>query len=97
MSVRRRIVARGRVQGVYFRETTRREAERRGVAGWVANRPDGSVEVVAEGPADALKELVGHLNVGPPAASVRRVDVVTSAPRGDLLDFRVRSGAHPGD
>jgi acylphosphatase len=63
----------GRVQGVWFRESMRREAERLGVAGWVRNRPDGSVEAVAQGPADAVDALVDWARTGPPQARVERI------------------------
>ncbi len=63
----------GRVQGVWFRESMRREAERLGVAGWVRNRPDGSVEAVAQGPAGAVDALVEWARVGPPQARVERI------------------------
>ena len=58
MAERRRVVAHGNVQGVFFRDSTRREAERRGVAGWAENRSDGTVEAVFEGVADAVDALV---------------------------------------
>jgi acylphosphatase len=63
----------GRVQGVWFRESMRREAERLGVAGWVRNRPDGSVEAVAQGAPDAVDALVEWARVGPPQARVERI------------------------
>lgn len=63
----------GRVQGVWFRESMRREAERLGVVGWVRNRPDGSVEAVAQGPAEAVDALVEWARSGPPQARVERV------------------------
>ncbi len=56
--VRRRVVVHGDVQGVFFRDSTRGEAERRGVAGWVTNRSDGAVEAVFEGEPDAVERLV---------------------------------------
>ncbi len=56
--MRKRVVAHGRVQGVFFRDSTRQRAEAAGVAGWVANRPDGTVEAVFEGDADAVESLV---------------------------------------
>ena len=63
----------GRVQGVWFRESMRREAERLGVTGWVRNRPDGSVEAVAQGPAAAVDALVEWARTGPPQARVERI------------------------
>ena len=58
MSIRRRVVAHGRVQGVFFRDATRRRAETRGVAGWVSNRSDGAVEAVFEGEPDAVESML---------------------------------------
>ena len=89
MAVRRRIVVRGRVQGVFFRDTTRRRAESLGVAGWAANRPDGTVEVVAEGEPDAVERLVDFLREGPRRADVDDVDVSEEQPEG-LSGFDVR-------
>ena len=65
----------GRVQGVWFRDSTRREASRLGLAGHAINIPDGNVEVLATGPADALDELEQWLHTGPPVAQVTQVDV----------------------
>jgi acylphosphatase len=73
--VRYRVVVTGLVQGVWFRESCRREADRFGVAGWVRNRADGAVELEAEGPAAAVARLVAWCRVGPPAAEVARVEV----------------------
>ena len=87
--VRRRVVVTGRVQGVFFRDSTRREASRRGVAGWVANRPDGSVEAVLEGGAKAVQAVVGWLAVGPEQAAVGGRTVTEEEPEGES-GFRVR-------
>lgn len=70
-----RVVVRGRVQGVFFRETTRQRALELGVEGWVRNTEDGSVLVHAEGPERAVERLVEFLREGPPAAAVESVDV----------------------
>ena len=87
--VRRRVVVRGHVQGVFFRDSTRREALRRGVSGWVSNRPDGAVEAVFEGlPAD-VQELVRFASSGPRGAFVEDVEVTEEAPEG-LSGFAVR-------
>lgn len=69
-SVARRLVVRGRVQGVFFRASTRDEARRHGVAGWVANRPDGSVEAWLEGPADAVAAVERWIRAGGPQDAV---------------------------
>ena len=86
--IRRRVSVRGRVQGVFFRETTRREAERHGVAGRVRNLPDGTVEAVFEGEPDAVERLVAFCRVGPSGADVRGVRVDDEEPQG-LSGFAV--------
>lgn len=87
--IRRRVIVHGLVQGVWFRETTRREAERHGVAGWVRNRPDGTVEAVFEGPAEAVERLVAFAAKGPRRAIVARVEVSDEEPQA-LRGFDVR-------
>ena len=79
----------GRVQGVWFREACRREAEQRGVAGWVQNLADGRVEAVFEGPADAVEALVEWCRVGPPRARVSGVEHRDELEVGES-GFRVR-------
>jgi acylphosphatase len=66
---------RGRVQGVFFRESTRQRAQELGLAGWVRNAADGSVECLFIGPRDACERALDFVRVGPPAASVTDVDV----------------------
>ena len=88
-SVRRRVVVHGSVQGVFFRDSTRRAAQSRGVAGWVANRSDGSVEAVFEGAPDAVESMLEFARDGPRNAQVERVDVSEEEPEG-LSDFSVR-------
>jgi acylphosphatase len=88
-TIRRRVTVRGTVQGVFFRESTRRKAAETGVAGWVANKPDGSVEAVFEGPPDAVELMIEFAREGPTAAEVRSVDVSEQAPEG-LSRFDVR-------
>ena len=73
--VRRRVEVTGRVHGVFFRETARREAARRGVDGWARNRPDGSVEAVFEGEPAAVEAMVAWARHGPVHAQVESVDV----------------------
>jgi acylphosphatase len=87
--VRRRIRVRGRVQGVAFRWSTQAEARRLGLDGWVRNLPDGSVEAVFEGPADAVARAEAFCGVGPPAARVDGVEAHDEAPEG-LAGFAVR-------
>lgn len=87
--VRRAFRVSGRVQGVGFRWYVRQRADRLGLHGTVRNVPDGSVEVVAEGPHDALEELVRRLANGPPASAVASVEEV-DPPTADLPDdFRI--------
>ena len=88
-TVRRHVTVHGDVQGVFFRETARRRATEAGVSGWIANRSDGSVEAVFEGPADAVEQLVEFCNEGPTAASVERVEAREEQPQG-LSGFDVR-------
>jgi acylphosphatase len=87
--VRRRVVVRGYVQGVFFRDTTRREAQRRGVAGWVSNRRDGAVEAVFEGSPGDVDALVEFCSHGPRGAAVDDVEV-SSEPAEGLTGFDVR-------
>jgi acylphosphatase len=75
MNKRFEAIVRGRVQGVAFRHYTQVEASRRRLTGWVANRGDGSVRVVAEGPESALKQLAAWLQHGPSAAWVEDVEL----------------------
>jgi acylphosphatase len=79
---RRRIVVHGRVQGVGFRFAVARRAQARGLAGWVRNRPDGSVEAVFEGEAEAVEALVRFCREGPRGALVARAEVVQEPPEG---------------
>jgi len=83
-------VVHGRVQGVNFRYYTVRTAQRLGLTGWVANRWDGTVETVAEGPREALEEFRDFLHRGPPSAVVQQVDVTWKTPTGDFKRFGVR-------
>lgn len=86
---RRRVKAHGRVQGVFFRDSTRKEAQNRGVAGWVRNASDGTVEAVFEGEPDDVEALVSFVRSGPGSADVERVDVDDEEPEG-LRRFEVR-------
>jgi acylphosphatase len=87
--IRRRVIVRGLVQGVFFRDSTRRLAQRHGVAGWVANRADGAVEAVFEGEADAVERLVAFSREGPRGAQVESIEVTEEEPEG-LSGFSVR-------
>jgi acylphosphatase len=81
--------ARGRVQGVFFRDSVRREAARRGVAGWARNCADGTVEAVFEGPGDAVAAMVDYCRAGPGHAHVTQLDEERESPEG-LSGFEVR-------
>jgi acylphosphatase len=87
--IRRRAVVHGRVQGVFFRDTTRRMAEARGIAGWVTNRPDGAVEAVFEGSTDDVESMLDFCRQGPRGAAVERVEVAEEEPEG-LKGFSIR-------
>ncbi len=87
----------GRVHGVGFRYLVLREAMALGLAGWVANEPDGSVHCVAEGPREQLDALLDRLRIGPPAATVERVSESWMPATGSFGRFEVRSGGHSGD
>ena len=86
---RRRVVVHGNVQGVFFRDSTEKEARSRGVAGWVRNRDDGTVEAVFEGDSDAVDALVEFCRSGPSRADVERVDAEDEEPEG-LDGFQAR-------
>ncbi len=87
----------GHVQGVGFRWFVRREADALGLGGWVANLPDGSVQVVAEGPEAAVDALVEALRDGPAGAWVSDVRVADRPVSGRVDSFEIRVGHHRGD
>lgn len=88
--VRRHVVVRGEVQGVFFRDSTRWEAESRGVSGWVRNCDDGSVEAVFEGPADAVEAMLEWCRSGPSRADVEDMHVSVEEQSDGLEGFQVR-------
>jgi acylphosphatase len=85
----RRAVVSGRVQGVWYRDSARRVAERLGVSGWAGNRADGTVELWAEGPREGVEALLEWCRTGPPRARVEHVAVERVAPAG-IVGFQVR-------
>ena len=87
--IRRRVIVHGRVQGVFFRDTTRRMARSRGLGGWVRNTPDGTVEAVFEGEGEAVESMVRWSRDGPRGAVVERLEVTDEEPQG-LAEFRIR-------
>ena len=86
---RRRVVVRGKVQGVFFRDSAQQEAEREGAAGWVRNRDDGAVEAVFEGDPGAVERLVEWCRSGPSSADVEDVEASDEEPEG-LSGFEAR-------
>lgn len=87
--MRRRVVIRGYVQGVFFRDSLRERAQAHAVSGWVRNRPDGAVEAVLEGPREAVERVIRFAETGPPRASVTEVRVSDEEPEG-LNGFEIR-------
>ena len=79
----------GRVQGVFFRDSVRRHALDRGIAGWVRNCEDGTVEAVFEGDTDSVEALIAFCRTGPEDAAVEGVEVSEEEPREER-GFRVR-------
>ncbi|MFC1485958.1 acylphosphatase [Candidatus Latescibacterota bacterium] len=84
------IIARGRVQGVGFRFFTHRLARDRGIAGWVKNLPDGSVEIHAEGEKSAMEEFVSLVEEGPMFGSVSDIELVWVEPTSQHTGFDIR-------
>ncbi len=82
------MIVSGRVQGVYFRGTCRAVARGLGVRGWVSNRRDGTVELVAEGSRESVGELIAWCHEGPPLADIRSVEITDETPAGER-EFRV--------
>ena len=87
---RAHIFVSGRVQGVFYRATTQEVARKLRLKGWVRNLPDGRVEIVVEGPEDALKALIDWCWEGPPLARVEDVKVIWEEPTREFEDFVVR-------
>jgi acylphosphatase len=87
---RARVLVSGKVQGVFFRSRTRDAAVRLGLAGWVANLPDGRVEAVLEGSRDSVEKAVEFLRKGPPGSGVSGVEVEWKPFRGEFSTFEVR-------
>lgn len=88
-TIRAHLIIEGRVQGVFFRDSTRREAIELGLCGWVKNRFDGSVEVVAEGPKEKVETLIAWCHHGPPIARVTKVHKIREDYTGEFDSFRV--------
>jgi len=88
--VRLSAIVYGRVQGVFFRDFTCRQAWALGLRGYVRNLPDGTVMVIAEGPREALRQLLGQIEVGPSGARVHKVDFHWGDHSGEFDRFEVR-------
>ena len=88
-NIRVRLIIEGRVQGVWFRDSTRTEALALGVSGWVRNRRDGSVEAIAEGPEGQVKKLVSWCHKGPPRSQVLRVRETREEWKGEFSSFDI--------
>ena len=89
MKTRAQVLVSGEVQGVFFRHSTKREAERLSLVGWVRNNDDGSVEALAQGPKNKLEEFVAWCKKGPPAAEIERVEVVWGSGSGHFDNFNI--------
>ena len=87
--VRAHVIISGRVQGVFFRDSARREARARRLAGWVRNRPDGTVEAVFQGERAAVEALIRWCHTGPPQAAVDEVAVTWEPPRPGESPFYI--------
>jgi acylphosphatase len=88
-----RVRIHGRVQGVFFRNWAMERARALGVRGWVRNRRDGSVELIAYGEDEAVETLVADCRIGPPAATVERIEVEIAEGEGPPAGFRVTATA----
>ena len=89
MKVRAHVFVTGRVQGVYFRQSTKRQANSLDVTGWVRNLPDGRVEAVFEGDEDPVKVAVDYCHYGPRAAKVEKIGSTWETYTGEYHDFQI--------
>lgn len=87
--VRVRVIISGRVQGVFFRDSTRQKAQSLNLSGYVRNRRDGKVEAEFEGPAAAVRQIISWCHDGPPTARVDAVDVEWIEPQNDFSGFSI--------
>jgi len=88
-NIRAHLIIEGRVQGVWFRDSTRNEATRLNLTGWVKNRFDGSVELIAEGTREEVKKLIEWCHHGPPGARVTMVHEIKEDYTGEFDSFRI--------
>lgn len=89
-TVRAELCIKGRVQGVFFRQSTKETAISCGVTGWVRNLPNGDVEAVLEGQEDAVRKVIEWCKCGPPAARVDEVQVEWNLPSNEFIRFSIR-------
>jgi len=92
MMAKKHVLISGRVQGVYYRDYTRREAEKLGVKGWVRNLPDGRVEAIFEGLDEAVEKMISWCHRGSPRAEVTKVEVAEASShelKEILIDFKI--------
>lgn len=89
-NLRWKMVVSGKVQGVYYRASTEKEASRLGLSGYARNLPDGRVEIVAEGSREGLRQLHQWCQEGPPAAKVSAIDIEEQRANGEFQTFGVR-------
>lgn len=90
MKKRAHVFVSGKVQGVFFRQTTKHQAENHGVKGWVKNLPDGRVEAVFEGEDEAVKSIIEYCKRGPSRAKVENIELKWETPIGEFTSFRTR-------
>ncbi len=90
--LRAQVIVHGLVQGVWFRQSTKDEALRIGVTGWVRNLPDGTVEAIFEGGKKQVEEIVGWCHRGPAGAAVTKVDITWQTYQGEFSHFDIRYG-----
>lgn len=88
-NIRAHLIIEGRVQGVWFRDSTREEATRLDLTGWVKNRFDGNVEIVAEGPREKVEKLIEWCHHGPPIARVTKVHEIKEDFTGEFDTYRI--------
>lgn len=88
-NIRAHLIIEGMVQGVLFRDSTREEATRLDLTGWVKNRFDGNVEIVAEGPREKVEKLIEWCHHGPPIARVTKVHEIKEDFTGEFDSFRI--------
>jgi acylphosphatase len=89
MKARAHIFVSGRVQGVFYRDSTRRWASSKGLKGWVRNLPDGRVEALVEGDEDSIETLIRQMRDGPPMARIDNIEVEWEEFKEEFSDFRI--------